>query len=292
MRSRRSGRAPETAWSAAPLSVCGGSCETPRTIELHSEDGVSGEHAERERADARARSIEPRQQQRVHERLRPRHREQRAQGRPRPFRRRRLEVDAEILRHIAAEQRDDGAGAGSRAPSSLWGLGTGVRRLRHAHLTSGVAPPATATGAEGATLSFRKPSNSSSRPIEVGLGPAFGQLVGGRDLGQRQRLKAELRIGERLQAVRTREMSVFGAQQIDRVLLPGDQMARLHELLGSVDRPVLDAVDVSRRSDQRRDGGSMQEPPNHLCLPRRAGGCVNAKIASSVAFAGASRRTA
>src|ERR1700749_397955 len=60
-------------------------------------------------------------------------------------------------------------------------------------------------------------------------------------------------------------MRIFGAQEIDRVLLLGDEMARLHQLLGGVDRAVLDAIDVSSRPDQRGDGESVQDTP-HLFL--------------------------
>ena len=111
-------------------------------------------------------------------------------------------------------------------------------------------------------LSAVKPSDSSVRPIESTFGWASGNSSTVAIWLKRQRLQAELRVGERLHPVGAGQMRKFGAQEIDRVLLLGDEMARLDELLGGVDRSVLDAVDVSRRADQRGDGECVQDTPH------------------------------
>ena len=79
------------------------------------------------------------------------------------------------------------------------------------------------------------------RPIESTLARALRQVVGLDDLIERERLHVELLVGERLQAVGPRQMRVFGAQQVDRVALLVDQVARFDDLLGGVNRLVFDA---------------------------------------------------
>ena len=107
----------------------------------------------------------------MNERLQIRQGHQRAQRSARRVRRRRLEIDAEILRHVAMEQRDCRAGEGSQAPcrpGPLEALVSG--RSFHGHLAGGVAPPSATAAAAGVALSFMNPSDSSVRPIELTFG--------------------------------------------------------------------------------------------------------------------------
>ena len=152
LRSRRSGRAPETASSAAPFSVCGGSCERPSTTSFTPMRGIGDEHAERDGADARARPVEPRRRSACAKAF-----EVAAVISERRVgcgaARRRLQIDAEILRHVAAEERDHRARQASHAPRPPCGARTCVvRRLRHGHLNGGVAPPATVPGGRGGVV--------------------------------------------------------------------------------------------------------------------------------------------
>ena len=186
--------------------------------------------------------------------------------------------------------RGDGAADRPLAPAALRRLPARASfSLGHAHLTGGVAPPASAAGV---SLSLLKPSDSSVRPIESTFGWASGNSATVGDLRQRQRLHAELGVGQLLDTVGTGKMGVFGAQQVDRILLLGDQVARLHQLLGGVDRAVLDAVGIGRRADQRGDRRRMHKPQDHPRLPRRAGRRVNAASESSASLGGASSRVA
>ena len=124
-------------------------------------------------------------------------------------RRPRLEIDAEVLRHDAVEEGDRRRGGATAALASAFaGLHLSLR-LGH------VSPhrrrrAAGAGGGRGAVLQESERFQRAADRVDLGLG--FGQFADGRDLAQRQRLHAELRIRQRLKPIGTREMGVFRAQ--------------------------------------------------------------------------------
>ncbi len=172
LRSRRSGRAPETASSAAPFKVCGGSCDTPSTTSFAP---IAAYATNMPSAAVRMRA--PERSSRVVRSAR-----------------------AKVFRFFAPAQlrmdaRAAPPGAGSRSTPKFFGTARWKRAIAAAvaapwrlvfltafgpgpaasapssHLTGGVSPPASAAGV---ALSFRNPSDSSVRPIESTLGWASG----------------------------------------------------------------------------------------------------------------------
>ena len=150
--------------------------------------------------------------------------------------------------------------------------------------TGGVESAAVTAGVE---LSAVNPSDSRVRPIESILGWASANSPTVAIWLNASGCRESFELRERLYPVRPGEMRVFGPQEIDRVLLLVDEVARLHQLLGGVDCLVLDAVDVGGRSDQRGDRKPVHETPHQIDLPRRAGNRASASIASSIRCAGA-----
>ena len=124
----------------------------------------------------------------------------------------------------------------------------------------------------GVAVGSSRPSASSLRPISSSrLGPVrqvrqAGQLL---DL---HRLKIEMLIDRRLQAVGAVEVLPFGLQHGDRLALALNLGLQLRDLLGVVERLVLDRIGVARRRDQRRDGDDVKQP-DHRRPPRFSAVC-------------------
>ena len=156
------------------------------------------------------------------------------------------------------------------------------------HLTGGVESAAVTAGV---ALSAGESERFEGAADRVDLGLGVRQFVDRRDLAQRQRLEAKFRVGQRLQPVGPGKMRIFGPQEVDRVLLLVDEVARLHQLLGGVDRLVFDAVDIGRRTDQRGDRDACMKRHISFFSPVARGSRASASIASSIPRGGAPVRT-